>query len=196
MEPAHRGKLAATENINAASPGTMYGINMAFSRSVLDHVPGFDPELGPGTPLAHHEDSLFSHQLIEAGFRMASALEIAVEHHVDASRLSRESFLQHARTQGRSAAYIAHHWAHREIANPRYLLSWYKVHLNQQRLKRLAEWFSWLKSGEGCPIWELSLVESIAFYAQYLIERKRPRNYARRGLTKRAAIQQHTARES
>jgi hypothetical protein len=37
---------------------------------------------------------------------------------------------------------------------------------------------------EGCPRWEWSYVREMAFYRQYCIERRRPRNYTKRGLEK------------
>ena len=46
------------------------GANMAFARRVLDKVPGFDRELGPGG-LGFCDDTLFSLQLRTAGFRLA-----------------------------------------------------------------------------------------------------------------------------
>lgn len=181
MKPIHRAKFASTELLDPASPWTMHGANMAFSKEVLEKVPGFDPELGPGTPLAHHEDTLFSQQLLEAGFRIGSAFDVAVEHHFDPARLTRSAYIVDSAAQGRSGAYIFHHWRHGSIDHPYARLLWFKSYLGYRRAKRPREW---LGRREGCAEWEIGLVEAVAFHQQYLIERKRPRNYARHGLTK------------
>ena len=92
----------------------------AFARSAEHVVPGqrLFAELGPGA-LGFWEDSLFSLQLKRAGYRFAFAADAIVEHHFDADRLSRSSFLDRAAKEGRSRAYIAHHWEHRTLSSPR-----------------------------------------------------------------------------
>jgi hypothetical protein len=46
-------------------------------------------------------------------------MEVAVEHHFDTSRLTREGMLDIARKMGRSRAYLDHHWLHRRPRLPR-----------------------------------------------------------------------------
>ena len=48
MESTHRTWLAGTQDINPKQPERMVGASMAFARQVLDKVPQFDTELGPG----------------------------------------------------------------------------------------------------------------------------------------------------
>lgn len=74
---------------------------MAISRRVLEEVPGFDPELGPGQ-LGTMEDTLFSWQLREAGYRIEMVTETAVEHHFDEERLTQDEFIRAAIARGRS----------------------------------------------------------------------------------------------
>jgi glycosyltransferase involved in cell wall biosynthesis len=183
MESFHRGKLGSTENLNGSSPGAMYGANMAFARSILVRLTGFDTELGPAG-LGTHEETLFSLQVQAGGYTLASAFDVAVEHWADASILQRSAYLDRARKSGRSRAYIAHHWEHKTIAHPYKRLAFYRFYLNYLRLKKGREWLTWRLRPEGCPGWEIALVETIYFYKQYLIERRRPRNYHRHGLVK------------
>jgi hypothetical protein len=82
MEALHRGWLASTEGIDPAAPYTMFGANMGFSREVLSKVPAFDTELGPGA-LGFGDEMLFSWQLLEAGYQIHGALDVAVEHHFE-----------------------------------------------------------------------------------------------------------------
>ncbi len=181
MDARHRARLGSTENLDPSKPRILHGGNMAFSRQVIESVPGFDVELGPGTSLPHHEDTLFSLQLQEAGYEIASAFEAEVEHHFEPSHLLRRSWLEDAVTQGRSSAYLYHHWHHGVTKHPRGRLLWltaYKAYLHMKRPR------DWWKRHEGCAHWEYDMVEAIAAARQYLIERKRPRNYERRGLKK------------
>jgi len=122
--------------------------------------------------------------LIKAGYSLVSAFDIIVEHHADESRLLRSAYLDRAKKQGRSDAYIFHHWKHGEIACPHRRLLWYALYLNYRRMKKWREWLKWRMRPEGCPGWEISLIEAIHFYKQYLIEKKRPRNYEKHGLVK------------
>ena len=174
-----RAWLASTDSIDAAEPDRMVGANMAFSKEVLKQVPAFDTELGPGAS-GFYDETLFTFQLREAGFRVAAALGVTVEHHFDESRLSRASFLDSARKLGRSRAYWSHHWEHREVPGPRRALALARLRLAKWRARRWREW----RGGEGMPDWEMALLEESHFLRHYLTERKRPRNYARRGLVK------------
>jgi glycosyltransferase involved in cell wall biosynthesis len=48
MTPHHRTWFASTEHRSPTQAQSLIGANMAFSKQVLEKVPGFDPELGPG----------------------------------------------------------------------------------------------------------------------------------------------------
>ncbi len=157
----------------------LIGANMGFRRSVLDCVPGFDPELGPGA-LGLGEDTLFGWQLVEAGFTIEYAPEARVLHRLDVSRLKRVNWLGEARKHGRTEAYQAYHWLHEDVRNPH--LRWILCLLKLQ-LRRTLEPVPPLQ-GEGCPGWELSYVSTMARCRQFCFERRRPRNYSPRGLVK------------
>ncbi len=167
--------LACTEGMGDWAVGA----NMAFSREVLSKVPRFDPELGPGA-LGFEDEVLFFRQLLQAGYRAVPALEVAVEHHCDESRLLRSSFLNTARAQGRSLAYCEFHWRHRSWSSPRWELAKSVVKLAAFRLRFWRELYQ-----EGMPIREeVFLLTRIHLYRQYVIERKKPRKYEKLGLVK------------
>jgi glycosyltransferase involved in cell wall biosynthesis len=181
MEDTHRSWLAETNWIDAQEPQSMVGANMAFSREVLKQVPAFDVELDPGA-LGYFGDSLFAYQVKQAGYKLVAALNSRVEHHFDESRLSRSSFLEAARKHGRTWAYVKHHWLHETVAHPGRQLLRAAMRYCYRRLKYRQE----CREAEGCPTWELLLLEEIYFYRQYFTERRRPRNYEKHGLVKRA----------
>jgi glycosyltransferase involved in cell wall biosynthesis len=174
------GWIASTEDIDPVCPERFVGANMAFHRRVLDRVPGFDVELGPGA-LGFADDTLFSWQLAEAGYRIAGRLDVAVEHHFDPSRLSRKALLAMAAKLGQSEAYIDYHWTHNE--RPDGLIVKLRAHaaLSARRLLRWQNCFR-----RQCVMkWELELVRARCAYLAHLAhERKRPRNYDKRGLRK------------
>lgn len=182
MTPLQRGWLASTDTMTGGRPGTFVGANLAFSRKVLAKVPAFDPNLGPGA-LGFCEDGLFCMQLNRAGFKSIFALDVIVEHHFDPSRLSRGSFLKRAETEGRSSAYVAHHWVHERITVPRLRLLKHQLQLSLLRRTRWRE----CREPEGMPEWEMLLVKEIAFYKEQLLNRKRRnRNYEQFGLVRRS----------
>lgn len=189
MRPQHRAILAATDRLDFENPQEMFGASMAFSRRVLEKVPGFDPELGPGTEVGGMEDTLFSWQIRQAGFRIVATTEAVVEHHPDEARLSRSSYVRGARQYGRSLAYIYYHWLHKP---PPSLEKSRSLRLNL--VNRRAQLFlRRLKRGlmgrqprpEGLPRWELLAIQRLEEVRQYLKERRRDHNYDRLGLIKR-----------
>ncbi|MBA2341201.1 MAG: glycosyltransferase family 2 protein [Pyrinomonadaceae bacterium] len=183
MTSKHRSWLASTERLNPNVPEDLVGANMAISRKVLNRVPEFDVELGPGA-MGFGEDTLFSWQLKEAGFSLASKLDALVEHHCEESRLSRVNFLDRAKKEGQVDAYIAYHWEHKSISFLRLRLLKAKLRLRYLQWKNKRE----LSSSEGIPEWEIGVVAGFNFYRQYLTECKRNFNYERRGLIKRGSL--------
>ena len=179
MTLSHRGMLASTEGLDPLAPKFMVGANMAFSRRVLEKVPSFDTELGPGA-LGFFDESLFSWQLQAAGFRLGSALDVCVEHHPDTSRLSRAALLETQRKYGRSLGYIEHHWRHTTIKAARLRLLLRRARLLLSSLARRGE----VRRLPHPPEWEMGHTLTIALLDQYLKERREPRHYARRGLRK------------
>jgi glycosyltransferase involved in cell wall biosynthesis len=179
MKPAHLAWLAATDPLDPARPRAAVGANLAIARAVLDRVPGFDSDLGPGR-LGLWEDTLFASQLIRAGCRLGFAADAMVEHHFDPARLSRHAFLAHAQKQGRSSAYVAWHWSHDDRPETgRYALN-YRLRLWAKRILRGHE----CDRTDGIASWEMDLTCGIAFADQWRIERRRPRAYPRFGTHK------------
>lgn len=178
MSEVHRNWLAAPPNNDQGAP-ELIGASMGIRRSVLDRVPGFDPELGPGA-LGRGEESLFGYQLVEAGFSIGIAARARATHRPDASRLTRRAWLAAAGQLGRQAAYIRYHWRHDEPALIVCRQAWYDLKLILRR--RLQPPGPALR--EGCPEWEMSYAFCREMHRHLRLERRRPRNYARRGLTK------------
>ncbi len=178
MTPTHRAWLAETDYIDPSRPLTAVGANMAISRRVLERVPRFDTELGPGR-LGLWEDTLFSQQLIEAGYRLGFVTDAVVEHHFDPSRLSRKAFLSHAVNEGRSSAYVAWHWRHEDECEASRSAAAYRLRLLAKRLLHRSALDS-----EGAPTWEMNLVCAIAQGDQFRREQLRRRQYERLGTAK------------
>lgn len=176
METLHRNWLASTEGIDADKPNRMVGANMAFSREVLNKVPKFDVELGPGA-LGFADETVFCWNLSQAGYKIASALDVCVVHHFDPARLSRESFLNTVAKFGKVDAYLMHHYFYSNVRFP-YLRA--LKHYLQLALLRVIKRKECCQS-EGSPLWELDLVREVNLYKQWSVERKRPRRYEERG---------------
>ena len=180
MTLEHRSSLASTERLNPDAPEEMVGANMAFARKVLEKVPQFDVNLGPGA-LGFGDDTLFSFQLKQAGYTLAGALDVSVEHHFDPSRLTRTSHLQAAEKFGRTRAYLTYHWQQNSVSRPRLFLAKRSLRLIYSRLRLKSE----IARAEGMPLWEKNILMDIYFYRQYLQEQAKPRLYDRNGLVKR-----------
>lgn len=181
MTPQLRSFLSSTELLHAEVPGWVVAANLAFARRVLERVPGFDPSLGPGA-LGFEDEVLFSWQVREAGFRVVGVFDHPVEHWFDGRRLARAALADYLRSHGRSKAYVEYHWVHRDLPSPR--LAWCRA---------LARWLAFLAvhpaelwRPEGISEAESKLLLALGYAAQYVIERRRPRRYARRGLARAA----------
>jgi glucosyl-dolichyl phosphate glucuronosyltransferase len=94
-----------------SEPTMMVGLNMAMHRRVLERVPQFDSDLGPGA-LGFYDDTLFGWQLKEAGFRIRKIDGAQVIHDMDAERLSGRYAIEVYRRLGRSEGFVAYHWLH------------------------------------------------------------------------------------
>ena len=192
MRPFHRTALASTESIDLEAPENIISANMAFDRAVLADVPGFDPELGPGSRVGALEDTLFSWQLRDAGYQIGRVTETAVEHHFDEQRLTREAFTRAAIARGKSLAYIRYHWLHDSQEDWTHRSHAYEVWRHPRIIlaKRLTDWTAqrWLHWFRARPVpigrsefWTILNAYSLK---QYLQERTRPRNYRERGVEK------------
>jgi glycosyltransferase involved in cell wall biosynthesis len=177
MKPYHRSFLASTEYLSDTDPSEFAGINAACLRDVFSKVPEFDCELGAAGP-PKGEDALFARQLKVAGYKFVSRTNIWVEHHLFESRLSYRNWIRAAVSAGRSRAYILHHWDHADIPFVHIQLFYLQMKLFLRVLltgKRPLD-------AEGIPPWELSYRQDITKLQHYIRERRRPRNYSRRGL--------------
>jgi glycosyltransferase involved in cell wall biosynthesis len=179
MEPLHRNWLSSTEGLDPIAPQYLVGANMAFSREVLTQVSAFDPELGPGA-LGFGEEQLLGLQIVESGSVIAGELGVTVDHHFEENRLLRVGFLESARKRGRTKAYMAYHWYHSQDRSPYFSCLKAAFRLAYWRMRKRRD----CGQVEGCSLWEMYLVRDLHYHKQYLIERRRARNYEKLGLTK------------
>jgi glycosyltransferase involved in cell wall biosynthesis len=167
-----RSLFASTEELNREAPARMVGANMAFHRHVLDQVPGFDVELGPGA-LGFYDETLFSWQLLAAGYTLVGAFDVVVEHHFDRARLTSEGLIGIARKMGRSHAFVFHHWSHKKsrLAFPRMVLT----HL----CRKWMQCSDRIRGKTACvvSIHTLQVEQDLAFYSEYIAQRRRPHKY-------------------
>jgi len=166
---SYRSWFASTEELDPVRPSRLVGANMAFRRRVLEKVPGFDIELGPGA-LGFFDETLFSWQLLATGHKLLGALDVTVEHHFDLSRLTSDGLLDLARKFGRSHAFVFHHWEHQRsrLLLPRLLL----CHLQRYWLRLLDQGKATMVTGR-----QLRLEKDLAFYREYLVQRRRKPKY-------------------
>lgn len=176
MTPVHRSWMASTEQIDPVAPHRVVGANMAVSKRVFSVVREFDPELGAGA-LGYGEETLFTAQVRHAGFRIVSSFDVALEHHFDEDRLSRDNYLRMARNMGRSQAYIRHHWQQRRttLVKSSFEIVARTLQLSFWRITKRSE-----IEKEGAPMWELSTVRKLHMHLQLLRERRRASRYANR----------------
>lgn len=180
MEIPHHILLASNTWWQPATRPAMVGANMAFSRRVLTRIPGFDVELSPGA-LGTCEDSLMSQQIEHAGFHLLIARDASVEHHFQPDRLQSAAMIRTAEGLGRSLAYIAYHWKHEPAPNP--YGAWARTMLRLQFYRARHFLQTRGRKEDYLPGWEVQQVQDVAFAAQMLRERKRPRRYAQFGLS-------------
>lgn len=167
-----RTRLASTDQMDPHTATRMVGANMAFSKRVLEKVPNFDVALGPGAR-GFEDDTLFSLQLLRAGYRILPKLEVKVEHHFDPSRLTRVGVLQMARRAGRSQGYVAHHWEHCSLRWPYLRLAKAALRLSWWRLSHPRAWLV-----ERGIVWdEWNRLRWLAFQQEYLQVVRLPRKY-------------------
>jgi len=179
MKTLHYEWLASTERTSPEGFDQCYGANMAFSRSVLNKVPAFDRDLGPGA-LGQFDDTLFIRQLQRAGFRLKVDFGVQVEHHCEVERLKRKAFLKTANRQGRCNAYVRYHWEHHHEFGARDRGVAIRRELSAIRRR------SWrhLFGIAGAPEWELKMESEAAYFEQWTVEEQRDRLYDRFGAVK------------
>ncbi len=178
LRPWHRVCLAVDSL--PADDFNLVGGNMAFARRVLDTVPRFDPELGPGG-LGFCDDTLFSLQLRAAGLRLLAAGEDSTAlHHCGEQRLTRAALMDMLVRQGRSRAYVDYHWRHLGIWFPTFRGGKSLLGLGGLRILQRVQGTRQAIIGrhEARWLWRWS------YYRQIAIESQRPRQYERFGLEK------------
>lgn len=175
-----RSWFASTEHLNLVTPDRLVGANMAFHRRVLSKVPQFDVELGPGGSGAtgFGDDTLFTWQLREAGYKIVGCLDVAVEHRFEISRVDRNSLLRTAAKMGRTEAYLFHHWHHQESPHAHVRLAWcllqrFRIAITER-----------LRGNDQAlvSVAILTIEKKLAFQRELIIQARRQRNYARHGL--------------
>jgi GT2 family glycosyltransferase len=182
MTPHHRSLLASTEQIDPTQPGRIVGANMAISREVFDKIPGFDPELGPGQ-LGLGGETLLVLQMREAGFRIETAFDVAVEHCPDTTRLTWGGWDEAARKAGRAGAYRSYHWKHRHYSFPALLAGWMYYTLRVWWREPIVG--SRNRSQRGMDMEEFLLRRKKYRIRQHLREYGKEPKYDERGLVKR-----------
>ncbi len=179
MTEKHISWLASTECLPPDAVIPLIGANMAFSRRVLERVPQFDVEVGPGAK-GHADDTLYSYQLEKAGCRIAMALGTVAEHHLQESRLTRPAYAAQAKKRGEFNAYVSRHWFHDDPPRPYLHLAAVWLFLWKYRLGHLTERLR----APAVPGQELYWLEKWHTAICLLQERKLPRNYEKFGLVK------------
>ena len=167
--------LATTDVLDPDSPQRLVGANMAISSRIFETVPGFDPDLGPGSKLGLGEETLLTKQMRHHGFRITSAFDLSVEHHCSEDRLSRQSYLKTARKIGRSQAHVHYHWDQVAV-HPFQLLAELGLQCGKLAAGRLLR-YSDIRRVEGLAKWEMVLLTRVYHRRQLLRERGTPRKY-------------------
>ena len=171
--------LATTEVLDADDPQRLVGANMAIRRSVFEVVPGFDPDLGPGSERGLGEETLLTHQLKHSGFRVVSAFDVVVEHHCAEERLTRQSYLNAAKKIGRSQGYIDYHWKGAPVDRIRLaaflIFGGTKLFLGRHVVHDKA-------MEEGLPGWEMSLLTQLYHTTELFRWSGMPRKYASKNI--------------
>jgi glycosyltransferase involved in cell wall biosynthesis len=186
MKEIGTGLFAETRGIDPESPDRMVGANMAFARHVTESVPGFDPALGAGA-LGMKEETLFSRQLLRAGYDIESAFDVVVEHHCDPSRLTRSSLIKMNEKLGRSNGYVAYHWHHSVPTNAHISfgvdVGMLFLRLQRERLKQvMLNIAGTVKSQAPTPPHEQHLIRRSYYRLQIVIEMGSCRHYEMHGL--------------
>lgn len=174
----HEIWLAVNPEPEAKSP-LLIGASMGIRRSTFDVIGNFDEELGPGAS-GFGEETLLLRQMLQARLEILPVLDTYVTHYPEVSRLLRVNWLATAARFGGGGAYIMHHWEHADIAFPALRALTVRLKLYLRRLPRRRPSLD----EEGCPAWEMSYLVRIAMLERFIIERRKPRKYARRGLNK------------
>ena len=127
------------------------------------------------------EETLFSYQLRAAGFSLASAFDIEVEHHCDENRFTAQALRNAWIAVGRSAGYIDYHWRHQSPYNDVSPTLPTRLSWRGRLIKERATSFF---SQNECPVTqhEAYLLRTWNRKRQFMLESQGPRRYTHRGL--------------
>jgi len=178
--------LGDTRHTDRSSTFYMIGANMAISKKVMEHIGGFNEDLGPGR-LGTAEETLFSMQAMRAGFRIADRMEVIAEHHFDAHRLTARSYRKRFYTEGLCRGYIAYHWEHKFLSQPKKKVKDAIRQLKMWRLQNAEDY----KRENGLNPAEGTVLINIGYARQYAREKGKPRLYP---FEKSGALPQSTIR--
>jgi glycosyltransferase involved in cell wall biosynthesis len=181
LTPAHARWLAEVPRPAEVNP-ELVGASMGVCAGVFRRIPGFDVALGPGaTGLG--EETLLWMQMCELRMRILPADGAEVVHHPDPARLDHAGWIAAARQQGRTQAYIRHHWKHRDAPDAAMIECLTRIKLRLRSLPRACG----LCDRGGCPPWELGYRTRIAFLQAARALDGKPRNYPPPAARKAAA---------
>lgn len=164
--------LGDTRYTDRSSNLFMIGANMAISSEVMEHIGGFNEDLGPGR-LGTCEETLFSMQARRAGFRILDKMDVIAEHHFDAWRLTAKGYRKRSYTEGRCRGYISYHWEHKFLSQPRQKVKEAIRKLRMWRMQNPKEYNRDL----GLSPEEGNLLVDLGYTRQYLREKGKPRLY-------------------
>jgi hypothetical protein len=150
----------------------LIGANMAMASQMLPKKEPFDPELGPGA-LGLGEETLLGWQLTQQGCRCTLALDVEVEHHFDAGRLSREGLIGLARSKGRSMGHLQHHWLRNNESN----LNLRRAIMVAKNVARTAVTPTAWPAAMLLPEWKFSYEADLARLGQLIAEQVRTPKY-------------------
>jgi len=167
MSPMLRATLAEALDFNPASPWWV-GASMALS-APLARFFEFDEALGPGA-LGGGDDVLLNYRLQATGHRIVASAGPPAVHYPDEHRLNHSAMVAHARRNGRSGAYIWHHWLHTPNRFTRARLLIIRAQLAMIGIRRR-------RAGPGISEREFTLNYRLELYRGLLQLRRTPRRY-------------------
>lgn len=162
-----RLRIALAELIDVSGPYPgMVGANMAVRAEVVRGL-GFDEHLGAGAA-GFADDVLLNLRLKHQRHRIVGCEGPPVTHHVDPSRLTYDAMVDLAFRNGRSHAYLWHHWLHSNIRIIGSRARWHDVRRVLHRRTRPAG---------GITESEYDAIYWAALFRHLAIERQSPPRY-------------------
>lgn len=168
-----RGWFACSDYLDPDKPVNLIGANMAIKRTVLKQLGGFDENLGPGAS-GFFEEVLLSKQIEATGGSLATAFDAEVIHYFCADRLKPSALISQAKQQGRSYAYVFHHWEQRSSR-----MAFFRLVQKRLQLALRRKELSLARTDTDYPTRRtLELISSLGFYQAFLSMRNSVPRYA------------------